>query len=512
MTRVLAVIGASAALLLWIFGNVSTNVASAPADWTPIAGMPLKEPAQIYRNRAGVLHVTLTASAKTIMVSGAPLGASPFGDSLNGPTLHVRPGDTIKVTFVNKLGQGKPTNIHYHGLHVSPLGKGDNVFRTFDDGRTYRSEVKLPANHPRGTYWYHVHLHGDTDEQVMGGLSGLLIVEGLQRLLPKRWSAIADRQLALRDVQTSAGSIVGESDINPNAPSTRLVNALYQPKFSMKSNRYELWRLANIGSDVFYDIRFTKHTFAVIAEDGLPVWRVTRRSKLLLPPGKRFDVLVLGGRPGTYQLQSLPYAQHANGSLVPVPVPTTTENLATVTVKASSGPIAPAGGVPKRLVPKHDLSKAIVAARPPPFVFAYTGPPFAAVINGVSFTHDMTPAVSPVLNTVEEWTLQNSTTDDHPFHIHVNDFQVMSVNGKPYHATGLQDVVTIPKQYKDSSGAIVNGEVVIRQRYTDFTGWFVYHCHILQHEDLGMMATIQVRAHKDDPITPPPDPAASQTG
>jgi len=124
----------------------------------------------------------------------------------------------------------------------------------------------------------------------------------------------------------------------------------------------------------------------------------------------------------------------------------------------------------------------------------------------------MTPAVSPVLNTVEEWTLQNSTTDDHPFHIHVNDFQVMSVNGKPYHATGLQDVVTIPKQYKDSSGAIVNGEVVIRQRYTDFTGWFVYHCHILQHEDLGMMATIQVRARKDDPITPPPDPAASQTG
>jgi suppressor of ftsI len=91
--------------------------------------------------------------------------------------------------------------------------------------------------------------------------------------------------------------------------------------------------------------------------------------------------------------------------------------------------------------------------------------------------------VSPRLGTVEEWTLRNVSSEDHPFHIHVNDFQVMSVDGKPYDAHGLQDVVVVPKK---------GGEVVIRNPFEDFTGEFVFHCHILGHEDAGMMQTFDV--------------------
>ncbi|MGH8909858.1 MAG: multicopper oxidase family protein [Egibacteraceae bacterium] len=499
--------------------------------------MPLEEPDQVFRNDAGVLEVTLTASTETIDVSGSPLGARPFTASaggqtfpakLNGPTLHVRPGDTIKVTFVNQLGDGEPTNIHYHGLHVDPTGIGDNVFRRFADGNTYQSEVTLPENHRLGTYWYHVHYHGNSDGQVMGGLSGLLIVEGLEQLLPADLRGTTQRQLAFRDVQTDFQVGIGDDRgsitkaPNPNRPSIRLVNGLYQPTFSKESGQYELWRLANIGSDVFYRIQFVNglhpenpEDLFVAAEGGVPVWDLPPRSELLLPPGQRFDVLVLGGDPGEYLLQSLPYAQHADGNLNPLPVPTETETLATVTVAAAAPGVAQAPALPDGLVPEEGLSlsdPAVINAlsgtdevvKRGPFVFDYRSNPFRAVINGVAFTEGMTPAVSPVLNTVEEWTLENATSDDHPFHIHVNDFQVMSVNGQPYDASGLQDVVNIPKRYRNESGEVVNGQVVIRTEFTDFTGWFVYHCHILNHEDAGMMATIQVRANATDPITPPP--------
>ncbi len=100
----------------------------------------------------------------------------------------------------------------------------------------------------------------------------------------------------------------------------------------------------------------------------------------------------------------------------------------------------------------------------------------------------------PILDTVEEWTLINKSTEDHPFHIHVNDFQVISVNGKPFHADGLQDVVVIPKN---------GGRVVIRNPFDDFPGHFVFHCHILGHEDAGMMQTVDVIRRGARP-TPPP--------
>ena len=526
MRRVLIAITIVAALMLP--GCTSDNgttpeaATATPPQWTPVPGLPLEEPEQVTSDK-GVLEVKLTARTDAIDVSGDSLRASPINDRLGGPTLRVHPGDTIKVTFVNDLGEGRVTNIHYHGLHVSPLGTSDNVFRTFEDGKTYQSEVHLPADHPTGTYWYHAHMHHYSDEQVMGGFSGILIVEGLEALLPPGWSGIPQRQLGLRDVQTLDGAVLPEhcpvsnpscTTINPNQPSTRLLNSLYQPTFEMKSNQYELWRLANIGADAFYQVQFDGHELAVIAEDGVPVWNVVKAPMLLLPPGKRFDVLVLGGTAGTYNLQSLPYASHSTALN-----PATPQTLATVTVTASSDPVTPAGDPPTSLTGKdHDLSNAQNVIPRPPFVFSYTGPgeKFQALINGVAFSDGMVPPVSPILNTVEEWTLQNTTNDDHPFHIHVNGFQVMSVNGQPYAANGHQDIVNIPKQSKqdpnDPNSPTVPGQVVIRNAFKDFPGWFVYHCHILNHEDFGMMATIQVRTTPDEPITPPPGTSEHHEG
>jgi suppressor of ftsI len=267
-----------------------------PQTWTPRAGEPLQQPRQL-RSHDGVLRVELDARREAIEVAGARIEAQPFNGTLVGPTLRVRPGDRLEVTIRN--GTSEQTNIHYHGLHVKPTGRSDNVFRVFEPASTVQSVVRLPRDHAPGTYWYHVHVHGLTEEQVMGGMSGLLIVDGLERVLPRRFRGIRERQLALRDVQHAGGSIVMDNgEIAPDKPSTWLVDGQLRPRFSLRPGETQLWRIANIGADLFYDVELAGHRLHAIAEDGSPVWRVRSARHLLVPPGKRFEVLVQGGRPG----------------------------------------------------------------------------------------------------------------------------------------------------------------------------------------------------------------------
>jgi FtsP/CotA-like multicopper oxidase with cupredoxin domain len=243
---------------------------------------------------------------------------------------------------------------------------------------------------------------------------------------------------------------------------------------SLGSGETQLWRIANVGADLFYDVELEGHEFIVLGEDGDPRWDVVREDHLVLPPGKRFDVLVQGGDPGSYDLITRKFDEGFQR------LPRT--NLATVEV---TGPAAqPTTDLPTSMnSTAGDLSDAPIA-KERRFVFTLdtTGGGFKAEINGETFKPNKVN-VRPTLGTVEQWTLVNHSSEDHPFHIHVNDFQVMSVNGKPYDAHGLQDVVIIPKQ---------GGKVVIRNPFEDFTGEFVFHCHILGHEDAGMMQTVKV--------------------
>jgi len=468
------------AILALLLPAVAVGTQGEP-EWKPERGLPLTEPAQVY-SHDGLLRVDLAAGRRTISLSGSRIVARPFNGRLIGPTLHVRPGDRLEVTIQNATGQR--TNIHYHGMHVSPRGRSDNVFRTFHPGQTVKSIVHVPADHSPGTYWYHVHLHGRTEEQVMGGMSGLIMVEGLKKLLPAPLQGVRERQLAIRDVQHKGDSVVLDAaEINVTKPTTRLVNGLLLPRFGLRSGETQLWHIANIGADIFYDVQLAGHRLHVIGEDGSPVWRVWSKRHLVLPPGKRYDVLVQGGKPGTYPLRTLKFDE--GFQLLP------TTKLASVTVR---GPAAePDLDLPRRLDTPAESPAGLPVRKRRTFTFSFD---FAdkefAHINGEAFDPHETN-VAPLVGTVEEWTLRNVTTEDHPFHIHVNDFQVMKVNGKPYHANGLQDVVIIPK----------HGSVVIRNPFDRYTGHYVFHCHILNHEDGGMMKTVQVLRKGQKP-TPPP--------
>ena len=189
----------------------------------------------------------------------------------------------------------------------------------------------------------------------------------------------------------------------------------------------------------------------------------------MLPSGKRYDVLVQGGDSGSIPLVSLPYFQ---GCVVCPEV--------TLATLASSGEAVDALPLPKRLVPRSDLGAASVD-RERTLVFSSNDEAGTYLINDRPFDPDRVDQTVR-LGSVEEWTLRNEDPDEHPFHIHVNDFEVMSVNGKPYDAPGRQDTVILPG----------NGEVVIRIPFDDFPGKFVYHCHIMFHGDGGMMGVVEV--------------------
>jgi FtsP/CotA-like multicopper oxidase with cupredoxin domain len=487
-----------ALLLTLLVVPAAASAADDPAPWAPIGGLPLQEPMQLHA-RHGVLKVSLDAELRTISVSGSKVVAQPFNGRLIGPTLRVRPGDTIDVTFRNATPQD--TNIHFHGMHVSPKGDGDNVFRRFRPGTTVHTSVTLPLDHSPGTYWYHAHFHGLTEPQLMGGLSGLIVVEGLDRYLPKALHGIRQHQIAIRDLQTPSSApwstaLSGES-IDVQKPTMRLVDGRLQPRMALRSGETQLWRLANIGSDLFYDVQLVGHAFTVIAEDGSPKWNVRTVNHLVMPPGKRFDVLVVGGKPGDYVFKTREYHRQEGFELLPEAKLMDVEVLPRArgqravrrlpTGLNSAVEASPAGPIVGRPIARH---------RTFTFSFAFKSSEFAR-INGQAFDPTKTN-VAPYVNTVEEWTLRNVTTEDHPFHIHVNDFQVISVNGKPHHASGLQDVVIIPHKHNGKPG-----EVVIRIPFDQFTGHFVFHCHILAHEDGGMMMTVQVRK-RGAPVTPPP--------
>ncbi len=253
-----------------LVGTATRPAFTSAAQATPTTGGELPQPEE-HVSENGILKASLTVSRQVVDVSGTPLVGTVYNGSFVGPTLRMRRGDRLELDLINNLDE--ITNLHFHGLHVSPSGISDNVFLMVHPGETQHYAVDIPANHPVGTYWYHSHAHPQTEAQVFGGLSGLLIVDGLTDLLPENLRDIEERSFVLKDFQAKNGAIL-TANIDSNAPTTRTVNGAINPSLSLGSGETQLWRLANIGADIFYELQLAGHQFHVIAEDGDPVWRV----------------------------------------------------------------------------------------------------------------------------------------------------------------------------------------------------------------------------------------------
>jgi suppressor of ftsI len=461
-------------LVLSCLATAGCNGADPETESAPVAatfaaqqGRPFDEPA-VLRSRRGRLKTTFTVDEGQFTVGGVRVRGESYRGEFIGPTLHVRPGDTLELRIVNRLGE--PTNLHEHGFHVSPIGISDNVLRTMPAGTDNAVRVRIPREFAPGTYWYHSHQHPIAEEQVFSGLAGVIVVDGLTDRLPRRLQNVPDRVLALKALQVHNGAIV-DRNIDSGAPTTRTVNGLVDPVLRVRTNQTQLLRLANISADIWYRLVLDGTHFSVLAEDANPTGRVWSAGELLLPPGKRYDVLVRWPRPGTYRLRTLRYSTGPAGDTYPE------RRLATVQVAGARAADVP---WPRSMGPLPHFQRARIA-HVRHLAFSENQATNQFFINGRRFDASRVDEVVK-LNTNEEWVVRNKTREQHPLHIHVNDFQVMSINGKPYPARSLQDTVPLPR----------GGTVRIRMRFRNFLGPYVYHCHILGHEDAGMMGVVDV--------------------
>jgi suppressor of ftsI len=447
-------------------------------DFTP----PTYKETPVLRSVNGELDVTLTMASTQVSINGGQytFTAETYNGGFPGPTLRVKPGDILKLTLVNNLTES--TNLHTHGLHVSPLGNSDNVFIDLGPGETTQYVYQIPADHPEGLYWYHPHLHGLTDDQVVMGLSGLIIVQGDGATAPEL-VGLEEKYMSLRNVPLDPIT----HEINGNLGSNEqlfMVNNQLNPTLSIAPGETQIWNIGNIGNEGWYELALEGQQLQIIGIDGNPMTQVMKVDSFSLAPGNRISILVTGSERGTFKLKTLGFNQ--GFSQWPE------RELATLIVQGTARtPQSPITTMTPRNnyyedLRNADLNQTLTERFSEDFD---TGIQFR--INGEVYKHDRID-VTAILNTVDEWVLENTSFEWHPFHIHVNAFQVISINGEAVDYGTLMDTVGIPPAYEDGEGHSLPGQVVIRTRYTDFVGEYVFHCHILFHEDHGMMANIQV--------------------
>ena len=458
--------------------NAANPVASTGTPRTTVPGEFFETPMRASTN--GLLSTTLRVAETEVGVGTQLVRASTYEGMYPGPTLEVRPGDTLKIKLANDLNEN--TNLHTHGLHVSPSNNSDNVLLTVKPHEPFDYEFKIPKDHPAGTLWYHAHFHTLADKQVFGGEFGLMVVRGDFDDLPGL-AGRRERVMVVSQIEIKGDAVVDGAN-SSLAKQVTLVNGRYQPDVDIEPGEVQRWRICN-ASSVFLRLGLDGHQLNTVAIDGNSLVATKAMDLIEIPPGGRADVLIQGGAPGRYEFRSLTWdTSGAFYSTNMVPVPDTIVRLVSKgTATATAAPL------PNALLPMVDLRDVPIDRRR---VFRleereprHVGPNdrFNYFINGTQFDHNVVNETMK-LGATEEWEFVNLTYEPHPLHIHVNPFQVVMINGQPSNENHYRDTATVPPF----------GSIVIRHQFLDYPGKFVMHCHILFHEDHGMMQLLEVVA------------------
>jgi suppressor of ftsI len=437
------------------------------------------------RSENGTLSTTLTVAPATVQLAGQLVTTTVYNGSWIPPVLRLRPGEQLQLQLDNRSTE--PTNEHFHGLNVSPginndATVSDNIFVHVEPGNIVNYRIAIPPTHNPGLYWYHTHQHGMAQRQVMGGLSGGLLIDGVLDPLPEL-RGITERVMLLKDIQiTPQGTL--PDDIDPSAPSYRMVNGQVNPTLVIRPGETQFLRFGNIGSDVYYRLKLDGHVFYELARDGNRHNQIVTSDELLLPPGARSEVLIQGAAQGSYLLRALAFDTGPAGDSYPE---------ATLATLVSQGSAQTPIALPAALPAVEDFRMLPVAQRRTiTFAEDTTNNTFFIDSGNGPLPFDPNRIDSTIsTGTVEEWTILNVTPELHVFHIHQTDFQVTEINGVPQPFVGHQDSINVPYQ-PDAASAPGQVKVLIDFRNPLIAGKFVYHCHILEHEDGGMMAVAEV--------------------
>jgi len=450
----------------------------------PLVAETFRNPPEV-RSAGGELRTLLNVATGPVQVGGQTVTTTVYNGMYIPPVLRLRPGDTLFLDIDNRSSD--PTNLHLHGLNVSPrinsdATVGDNIFVSVDPANRLSYRIAIPSTHNPGLYWYHTHLHMLAQRQVMGGLSGGLIIDGILDPLPQL-QGLVERVMLLKDIQVTAQGTVPD-DISPSSPSIRMVNGQVNPTLSIRPGETQFFRIANIGSDVYYRLRLDGHVFHEIARDGNRATQLTTRQEILIPPSSRAEVLVQAASPGSFALRAQAFNTGPAGDSYDATI--------IATLIAQGPPVTPIT-LPSVLPAVEDFRTLPIARqRTITFTESSDGNTFYIDSGNGAKQFDANVIDSTIVQgTVEEWTILNATQELHTFHIHQTDFQVTEINGVAQPFLGHQDNVNLPYQGQETP-APGQVKVIIDFRNPIIVGKFVYHCHILEHEDGGMMAVAEV--------------------
>ncbi len=520
--------------LLLAIGCVHAQTSTAVCP-RPAAGATVENPPEL-RSQNGVLEVSLHVRYQQTLVSeGPPRYCYVTEDGLESPTLRVHPGDRLIIHLHNDLPEWRDyrapqhnmaavpnddcagtsmdpsvTNLHFHGLTIPPLCHQDEVIRTaIPAGSEFDYIVTIPPDEPPGLYWYHPHPHGFSERQVQGGASGALIVEGLEKAFPAL-ASLDQRVLVLRDQQR-----IGPEAPGPTVPawdvSANFVPITYSQgrpaAIQMNAGETELWRVLNAGADTIFNLQLLVDHVAqpveVVAIDGVPVAtnnaaRLPKQSSILLPPGARMEFVVTVPRPGqsaeliTQSWDTGPQGDNDTARTIANIVVSATgakdRDRAAVRLAASRSAQTTASPEPLLVNRRLFFSQRSSNPQDPDNFVLY----FVTVVGQSPEPYKMGSPPNIVVHQgdIEDWTIENRSPEDHVFHIHQIHFTVRAVDGHPVDDSTERDTIDVP--YWKGDGPYPSVKLRMDFRDPNTVGTFLYHCHILKHEDMGMMGSIQV--------------------
>jgi suppressor of ftsI len=466
-------------------GAVAAASTGALGGWAALAlqSNPTSAPlGKVLRSSDGVLRVQLATSPGTAIVNGSAVpGMTTYNGEFPAPTLIVKPGDRMRIRLINN--GSTITNLHFHGMHVSPRGHQDNVFIEVEPGNVHEYDVKIPQDHPGGLFWYHPHHHTESGPQVWAGLSGLLIVEGGAALLPQV-RGLRKHSIALREGGLGPdGAWADYTTLSPD-DTQFYVNGMLNPRITIRPGETQFWQIGNIGVATYYALGLDDHEFTVVEEDGAMVWRTWQTDTLIMPPGKRYGILVTAKRGrGTFRLRQLGYnqgkAQWPARPLMRMRITGDQDRPVSVPTHLADPPSWLTGPVANRRV--LTLSQDIVDGDPQFY------------IDGLIFDElTFKDVIEVKLGSTEEWVIRNASSkiagspenEEHPFHIHVNWDPLTN-------KTSNRQVAPM-RSYSDTETIPWNAYMRFRTHFADYIGRSVYHCHLLFHEDHGMMGAFDI--------------------
>jgi FtsP/CotA-like multicopper oxidase with cupredoxin domain len=562
MRKFLLFLAATISLGAWC-RHSSAQTASGGVCPRPEPGAIIAEPEDL-RSHNGVLEVNLTAN-NSREAGGAVRYCYTDAAGRESPNLRVNPGDLVILHLKNALTSPEAaatpahmhmhmaanpcssgimsavsTNLHFHGLTIPPVCHQDDVMKTSvqPGDAPFEYRFRIPDDEPPGLYWYHPHIHGFAKQQLLGGASGALIVEGIERA-KKVVAGLPERVFIIRD----------QDLVNPNSPPAKSEPVV--PKFmidrdgdaanngtgfgkpakdlsinyvpvpypdyppatiEMRTGERQLWRVLNASALTYLNLAVligrTPQSLGLVAMDGVPMSHndpqgdaINWQTHLGVPPGARVEFIVTApaeGETGLFVTRTVdtgPGGENDPNRMLAKIVVAANAAEPRSRLSKSPAPLPPSseawlGDVPPVRVRRFYFSEKLLDPNDPTSAVEF----YLTAEGQEPKMFDMSAAAPNIVaqqGTVEDWIIENRSNELHAFHIHQLHFLLLDYLGRPANEDFLRDTVNVPYF---NGHSLTYPSVRLRMDFRDpnIVGTFLYHCHLLEHEDKGMMGSIRV--------------------